>query len=448
MMAVPFCVEVSHAGRASVIAGGETARAEVWAPIWRRPATAAEVARFVGEGRAQWGRRPARNGVDFARAVSTLGVDRGIDSFVRHGLVKRFGKNHLAVALDRVEVGRRPEVRVTTQVDEWTQWIGRTNRSGALADALRRLEMATYRAAVGSEPSAAALQDVLYELAGVEAVIGRGSRPTDRVLRPVDTLRAEDWLPRIEEDFPEFRIAASMASGRDRGGARLALLLRPIRPDPTGRIEWREGPPVVDGLGRRPLTAVLTAALVRRTIDLRAASDDGLPGQLKVAFDYGRTVALDDLALLVDGRLDEARLERLFQGLLLLDWQDDWPPGTPHPRREVVPPVLAVAGPCLAGAALSRTGRDGGPVDVRLGIESGWPALLASDRANDVAAAALRRLRKAGLDPAHRQDRFAKAPAGTGPRLAAAAFCRLRHGDLHALLDRCCPPEPTIQEER
>ncbi len=449
MMAVPFCVDVSRAGRASVIASGETARAEVWAPIWRRPATAAEMARFIGEGRAQWGRRPARNGVDFARAVASLGVDRGIDAFVRHGLVKRFGLSHLAVALDRVRVGGRPEVRVTTQVDDWVERIGRTNRSGELIDALHRLETANYRAAVGAGPSAAALQEVLYELAGVEAVIGRGSKPADRVHRPVDTLKAQDWLPVIEDNSPEFRIAASMASGRDRSGARLALLLRPIRPDPTGRrIEWREGPALVEGLGRRPVTTVLAAALARRAIDLTAASDDGLAGQLRVAFHYGRTVVLDDLARLVDGRLDENRLARLLQGLLLLDWRDDWPLAGPYPRNEVVPPVLAVVGPGLVGAALSRTGRDGGPIEVRLGIESGWPALLTADRADDVAVAALRRLRNAGLDPAHRRDRFAKAPAGTGPRLAAAAFCRLRQGDQHALLDRCCPPEPRTQEER
>jgi CRISPR-associated protein Csx17 len=447
MMAVPFCVDVSPVGRASAVAESETARAEVWAPIWRQPATASELARFIGEGRAQWGRRPARNGVDFARAASSLGVDRGIDAFVRHALVQRFGKNHLAVALDRVEVGRRPEVRVTSQVDAWIDIdrVKRGNVPGSLSGALNRLEMALYRSAVGTGSPASALQDVLCELAGVEGAIGRGSQPVDLVRRPVDTLRATDWLPLIEEDSPEFRVAASMASGRDRGGARLALLLRPIKLDATGRwIEWREGPPVVDGLARRPVTGVLADALVRRTIDRTAGGDEGQPGQLRVAFEYGRTVALDDLALLVGGWLDEARLERLFCGLLLLDWEKDWPLGTPHRRTQAVPAALAAVGPCLTGAALTRTGRDGGPIDIRLGIEPGWPSLLASDRTADVATAALRRLRVAGLDPAIRS---VAAPAATGRRLAATAFCRLRHGDLHALLDRCCPPDPRIQEE-
>jgi CRISPR-associated protein Csx17 len=445
---VPFCVDVSRVGDVG-LGDGEDVRSEVWAPIWRRPATSAEVARFIGEGRAEWGRHPARNGVDFARAAATLGVDRGIDGFVRHGLVKRFGLSYLAIALDRVEVGRRPEIRVTTQVDEWLGRIKRGNGPGALDDALRRVEGAIYRAATAVGSLADGLQDVLYELASVERVVARGSDPSERARRPVEGLRAGDWLPLVQDGTPELRLATAIASTRDRSGASLALLLRPVRLDRSGRrLEWRDGPPLVEGLGRRPVASVLASALVRRAIDLVGVDDGRGSGELHVGFDFSRLAELDDVAALVDGRLDDGRLDRLLQGLLLLDWHGDdgWPPPIDARvrRRTLVPPVLAVVGPCLAGSTLERTGRNGDRIEVRLGVEQAWPALLAAGHADEVARRALRRLGMAGLDPAPRD---VKASAAVGDRLAAAAFCRLRRADVHALLDQSCPPDPRSQEE-
>lgn len=445
---VPFCVDVSRVGEV-VLGDGEDIRTEVWAPIWRRPATSAEVARFIGEGRAEWGRRTARNGVDFARAAATLGVDRGIDAFVRHGLVKRFGLSYLAVALDRVEVGRRPEVRVTTQVDVWLGSIKRKNAPAALGDALRRVEGAVYRAATSVGPPAGALQDVLYELACAERVIARGNDPSERARRPVERLPARDWLPVLDDGTAEMRLAAAMASARDRNGASLALLLRPVRLDRSGRrLEWRDGPPVVDGLGHRGVTAVLSSVLVRRAVDWEPADDGRGPGETHLGFDFGRSAGVDDVAALVDGRIHEGRLDRLLQGLLLLsDWRDDnhaWTTAAEGPRRAPLAPALAVVGPCLSGQVLDRTGRDGFRIEVRLGIERAWPALLGSGHVEEVSSRALRRLRIAGLDPALRR---VKASDALGDRLAAAAFCRLRRADVHALLNQCCPPDPRSKEE-
>lgn len=450
---VPFCVDVSRVGNVA-LGDGEDVRSEVWAPIWRRPATSAEVARFIGEGRAEWGRRSARNGVDFARAAATLGVDRGIDAFVRHGLVKRFGLSYLAIALDRVEVGRRPQVRVTTQVDEWLERIKRGNTPGALDDALRRVGGAIYRAATGVEPLAATLQDVLYELANVERVIARSNQPAQRCRRPVERLLARQWLPLLDDGTPELRLATAMASARDRSGASLALLVRPVRLDRALRgLAWRDGPPIVDGFGRRPVTAVLASALVRRAVEFEPVDDGSGPGELHVGFDFGRLAALDDVAALVDGRIDEGRLDRLVQGLLLLDWRNDdgqgWPANAGDRHRAQISPVFAAVGPCLAGTTLERAGRDGVRIEVRLGVERVWPALLASGGMKEVARSALKRLRIAGLDPAPRDFFVSTAdrlPAGR--RLAAAAFCRLRRADIHALLDQSCPPEPRSQEER
>ncbi|MGH9276720.1 MAG: type I-G CRISPR-associated protein Cas8g1/Csx17 [Acidimicrobiales bacterium] len=440
--AVPFCVDVSRVGDV-VLGKGEDIRTEVWAPIWRRPATAAEVARFIGEGRAEWGRRAARDGVDFARAAATLGVDRGIDAFVRHGLVQRFGKQYLAIALDRVDVGRQPEVTITTQVDGWLEDVKRGNVPGALESALRRVEGALYRAATSLGPPAGALQDVLYELACAEQVIARGSEPKDRARRPIERLRAQKWLPLLDDGSPEFRLAAAMASGRDRSGESLALLLRRVRLDRLGRLEWRGGPPLVDGIGRRPVTSVLALALVRRAVEREPSDESGEPGELHFGFSFGLQAALNDVAALVGRHIQEDRLSRLLQGMLLLDWRGYSSTIIANGRHTLVPPMLAAVGPALSGQTLERIGRDGVRIEVRLGIEQTWPRLLATGHAEEVAALALRRLHIAGLAPA---PRHVRAAGDVGDRLAAAAFCPLRRADVHALLDQVCPPDP--QEER
>lgn len=451
--AVPFCVDVTRVGGTTSIGDGEEVRSEVWAPIWRRPATAPEVARFIGEGRAELGRRAARNGVDFALAAASLGVDRGIDAFVRHALVKRFGKNHLAIALDRVEVGRHPQVRVTTQVEVWLNRVVRTNAPAALEGAIRRVEAALYRAATARGLLATSLQEVLQELAAVEQAIARGSKPEDRVRRPIRTLLATRWMPLLDDGTSELRLAAAIASSRDRNGDSLALLLRPVSFDRVAReVQWRDGPAVIEGLGRRSVTEVLTSALVRRAIDLEPSDRDRGPGELSIGFDFGRLVPLEDVAALVEGRIDEKRLERLLQGLLMLDWHGDdgraWFTEGEARRDVLVPPLFAVVGPCLAGGTVERDGRDGNRVEVRLGIEKSWPALLAAGRSDEVARLALRRLGNAGIDPAPRRlTRTAGTDHLLGERLATAAFCRLRRRDVHALLDRICPGEPKPQED-
>lgn len=79
VLAYPFCVKQAGVGYASATGADEEAsRAEMWLPLWERPTTLPELTAVLGEGRAQVGKRAARNGVDFTRAVVTLGVDRGL----------------------------------------------------------------------------------------------------------------------------------------------------------------------------------------------------------------------------------------------------------------------------------------------------------------------------------------------------------------------------------
>ena len=110
-VSAPFAVRSHAAGFASP--GSEKAqRGEQWMPLWSRPATLADVVALFGESRVQLNRRTASRPVDVARAISRLGVARGIDAFARYGYLERNGQSTLAVPLGRVSVRQHPRAHL------------------------------------------------------------------------------------------------------------------------------------------------------------------------------------------------------------------------------------------------------------------------------------------------------------------------------------------------
>ena len=59
---------------------------ELWCPLWDRPVGVTGVSALFREGRLTVGKRAARTGLDAAFAVRTLGLSRGIRTFIRVGL--------------------------------------------------------------------------------------------------------------------------------------------------------------------------------------------------------------------------------------------------------------------------------------------------------------------------------------------------------------------------
>ena len=127
----PFAVDSVAVGYGSATASEETtdgSRAELWLPLWDAPATFGEVRHLFAEGRAQFGRRQARNAVEFALAVNLLGVSRGVTAFARYGFLKRNGLAFLAAPLGRVPVTPRPTARLLDDPN-LTRWLDNLRRS-------------------------------------------------------------------------------------------------------------------------------------------------------------------------------------------------------------------------------------------------------------------------------------------------------------------------------
>lgn len=472
--ASPFATEPSAVGYAT--ASDENVKGEVWAPLWSAPSSLDELSLLFGEGRANWRGSQAARGVDFALAVASLGVDRGVDRFVRYAMVERYGQNLLAVPLSRVEVRERAEVAVAGGLEAWLETVRRSKPPAAVRLGLGRVDRARWRLANGSGAAAA---DLLIAAAGLEAAVMRARGFRERAgVGPVQTrrddrwveLEASEWLPQLG-DSVEFRLAAALASCSDGHTRRLAFLLRPVERDERGRLQFRAAGPVVPGLGSRPLDSVLADALVARVREVdRAAQHEGEQTQVATngvlaRYRWFRRALLADVEAFLTGDVDEGRLGALLAGCCLLRWDHvEWPPQTgahdPLPTAYAVlapfaqPPrerrSLSASASSQSGSPASESGTDqlaeGGVASAsEFRLRTTWPAALRAGASQAVLEEALRALRIAGFDPAIRVrsgtgGASTLATAVKAERLAAALLLPLGDADITGLLHRVCPP--------
>lgn len=413
----PFTVETSLAGYAT--ASEEKSRGEIWLPVWSRPSTMPEIAATFREGRATIGNRMARDGLDFARAIACLGVDRGIDEFWRFGIQERNGQNNIAVPLSSVNVTRRPQVRLLSDIDDWVEayWRkanGQTAPASA-SRALRQLEASMFEFCVHGDRLR--FQSVLIALGRCERVMVTSARWTrESYLQPVPPLSPE-WLAEANDGSVEFRLAASLASVWGRYGIESGATLMPLRrqlepvqtrksdrglvvrwdPDAMRDVAWIAGDPI----------GALNAVLRRRLVLAVRAGAGSYP-------DHGAlTASLGDIADFIEGRIDDERLADLLWGLILLDWSRIGPENSlarrAHARSPLPGAFFALLKLCFAGSPgrtqsdeeshtlhTSQAEHDMHAVPIVVEIQR----LASSGRGADASKAALRRLRGSGFVPA------------------------------------------------
>lgn len=425
----PFTVQVTGAGTGNTaIADEQGARAEMWAPIWGGLASAVELRAVLNEGRVTLGDRPVREGLDFARAVSRLGVDRGVSAFQRYAFVQRYGRNVFAVPLNRVNVQRNPAADLIEELDVGG-WLDRfrrhARRDGAnrLASLARRLEDAVFELATRRDDTAPAVRRLLSVLGAIQLYLAR-SPAAREACRPVPSLSCE-WLTRSDDGTPEMAIAAALAGLQARapeGGWALPMRihLAPESPgkypswavDDTRAVTWAAGAAVADNLAD---------TLHRRLLD---AGRGELPDKPLYP---ARTAPLGDIATWLAGELDEHRLAHLLPGLMLVRIPGGVPPA---PREAPLPAAYRLLKPLFCtDEQLHRAGAL--PADRTLPLKAD---LLRRLEADDVAGAlelGRRRRRAAGLGTGFRQV----APGiADGRRLLAALMVPVSDSAQRALL--------------
>ncbi|MGI0493192.1 type I-U CRISPR-associated protein Csx17 [Alkalinema pantanalense CENA528] len=237
-IAAPFTASSpSLAGYGS--AAEENVRAELWVPLWRRPVGLEELQVLFREGRAKVKSsngqlRTAKTGVDFVRAVTSLGIARGITAFHRYGFQERNGLSYFAVSLNRFKSPPYPQADPLQEIDAWIQQFLRLAKDDNTPENIRRSGRQLENAMIDQALGKTTLLDLLITLGEVEKALNQSLKFTlDKNIRPIPALRFSQWVGRVYEDSSEFRLALALASNRASGHS---LRQRLVQVRPQGKI--------------------------------------------------------------------------------------------------------------------------------------------------------------------------------------------------------------------
>jgi len=399
----PFTVSATAVGNGA-LNEGEDSRGEIWLPLWRNPTRLNELRQIFAEGRAQVGKRQARNAVDFARAIAGLGIDRGLTGFTRYSFLKRSGKAYLAASLGRFETHTPAEnANLLAELDAWLDRFRRAcagdNVQPRFTSALRRLDEAIF--AYCRFGGTARFGEIVRALGQCErevslnsdkpGVIGKSNEKFP--LGPIPVLSTE-WLSAAQEDSPEFRIALALAAMRDTDAVgALRCNLEVVTRTQWG---WTWAEPqdrYATVWSATSLPRNLQAVLERRLMDAVRFGLEGLP--LESHFSAGA----DDITAFLAGQVDDERLAEWLWGLMLIDlskagWED-LAPTRPAPAAQPVPRAYAL----LKLLFLPRYHSLKTEGDKPIKPEPSILTHLRAGRLNDACQTAARRLRASGYVP-------------------------------------------------
>jgi CRISPR-associated protein Csx17 len=394
-------------------ADGKT-RGETWLPIWMHPGSLASVGRLFAEGRTQDRKHQARSGREMLRAVSDVGVERGVDSFERIVYAERFGRNYVAVPAGGVLVRPVRSVALTRSADSWLR-RARGVDSAQVRRCLGTLDRAA--AEIASAPDErSGLERWLLALADMQLAVAR--RPASRAVSEPTHLRPLSGLDRRIVtglvDSVEHRLARSLAAvGRlATDEVSLRSLVEPVSATPNWRFAWTGARASGDLTVLRPESLLI--ALARR------GSSESVPPE--------RRARLADIAIFLAGAVDDARLVRLAYAFSLCDPCDQR--RTDAPRRQGGIDRLYAICRLVTGDPIAR--RPGGPErEVRPAPDI--VPMLAAGNGKLAALTAARRLRAEELAPARAVEAIDRTPAQA--RRIAAALAFPLHPDDRKLLE-------------
>ena len=455
----PFTVRSVGAGSGGLEAADENdARAEFWAPLWKRPARALEIDSLVGEGRAVLSGRTAKDSLDFARAAASLGVSRGFGEFERYGFLMRAGRSYLAAPLGRRSVASSPGAQLTADLDlgGWLDRVRRVGRDDKEPGSARRAIKCLEDAIFGLLSSTATNREVERVVVAVGQVVGwLALSSSGRVaVGAPPPLLSSTWIRCADDGSAEFRVAAALAAiglpatprsaersdpqdpeavppdGRDEdeGSSAVAETQPAAEPTPApeqvpsnpappmashlapldeetffyrGRLgerrRWADGDaPPTKVWGAGPLVPNLIAVLERRLVDasIRGLADKPLAG--------ATAASLVDVAAFLSADFDDARCAALLAGLV---WARPARLRRIHEQARPVPvpfayaalkPVFTPDAELCAAGVLPATARMPVPPGLLAGLRAGGRS--SDGRATDAAARqALARARASGL---------------------------------------------------
>jgi len=419
----PFTTRhVPAASAAASSADADSALTEIWTPLWERPASAAEVLALLAEGRASVAGRGPQNAVEFAEAVASLGVDRGIASFVRFAILERRGPSFVASPLGRLRVAERREVDLLDQLDHELRHVERffrgfpseTGPPTQLINLRRRIDDARFE--VAARGGHDAMTRLVRAVGALEMALARrdpGKEP--RLPRPLGGLGV-NWIDACG-DSVEVRIAAALSSIAPAGGAGpVRSYLAPL--DPGKPWKYAAAARSLPWAGV-DIAERLANVLRRRVLDVRARGAGERTADRNPTWGV-RRATLGDLALfLAPDLIDDTALEELFFGFTWVK-QDAM---RIRPLSREAPPLPRDY--ALLKLLFLPNGIPQGTEHLAIAADGTILSLLHAGRIADAVTRASSVLRAKGLRPRRVVDPRAPLDPKRGQRLAAALLIPL-----------------------
>jgi CRISPR-associated protein Csx17 len=437
VMSYPFTVRAVGAGWGSLgegdvvdSEGKQKARGELWMPLWEQAATYAEVRTLMAEGRVALGKKPARDALDFLRAVHHLGGYRGVQSFQRFGLLMRSGRAYLATPLSRVEIASEPQSRWLDDLDKH-QWLDRFRRFAGEKNTANRFHVLRKQledrlfTLSGREPGNAETQALLILLGEIQSALAvKAMAPTkkeEKICPPIPRLSSR-WVLAADDDTPSFRIAKALTGLRGVGDEPLPLRTQ-LFPMHRKFDQWmtpEAGEKARIYIGRKGrLTDTLRALLERRLwlAEKLEMKDKPLAGPAGATLD-------DVTAFLRDDSMD-TRIAELLPGLCLCEIPEDTDKSAGDGMLPAAVGLLKLAlTPDRTLRSLDWLGEK-----EHLPVPVGMLAQLAAGNHNNRAVKmAWRRLRSSGMAPVFSVSALPDLTGIDAHRAAAALLIPLRYG--------------------
>lgn len=389
-LAVPFTVHFSPVGFLSGDDRDES-RGELWLPLWHKPIGSTELKHLFREGRAVVGRRRARTGLDFARAVGSLGVDRGFAAFERYAYLQRRGKSFIALPAGQLEVHYQPRLALLEELEHCLQPADSflrqfKSRPISLDRNRRSIDQAVFSCCQRADREHFCA--LLRSLGRFEFQVSCRDRKLDPALgKPLGGLSLH-WLTAADDGSVEFRLAAALASimGTGKVGP-LRANLSPV--DPVHSWKWATGSGQQHWFGNT-LVERLAGVMISRQLDAKRHSLDYQPLAGRI------NLKPEDVMPLARGETDDHKIEELLFAMTLMDWRQDVPDELLFSWRR---PATA-AEPLLRTWSLLKLLHLPGPFSgTGIKTESRIARLLLAGRLEDACRLAINRLLASGLRP-------------------------------------------------
>lgn len=429
----PFVVDAAK-GYATAV--NEKDRGEIWLPLWGRPASYDEMRLVLREGRASYGGKRAKTGVDFALAAASLGVERGIDKFCRFGVLGRKGGRadrpyHMSVDLGTIHVRSGLENTPVNDVKQWYESIllfvkGNKTSSKAprsLQAAVQQFEGRIVDLCRCPDPST--VQSLLVAMGRLERTVSGRTWPKESGVEPFRKTLSPEWVGAANDGTAEFRLAAAAASiGKAEGVGPIRKNLERVvlkekfwvASTQPGSCVWREGAALTDNLGR---------VCIRRIIDEKKAATDSTHTTLPLRGPF--EVHLDDVEEFLAGKLNEKKITELLLPLSMVHW-NGWECRVGPTPENLIPVPVAYA---LAKSMYDTPG---------IQVDIAPLRLLEAGRIADAMKLIRRRARASNM--AHPGPPASCPPDDVSRRLLGSLVFPVGYGSRRKLLDLAVLQEP------